>query len=86
MSLSRRSFFVGLGASVLAAPAVIRIPGLLMPVSPVPVPVTGSWPFIDMLPIERIRVAAVSRRLSAEYTLVLPGYVLAMRTNTEEIR
>lgn len=36
MDLSRRGFFSGLGAVVgvaLAAPAVIRIPGLLMPVS-----------------------------------------------------
>ena len=32
LDLTRRSLFVGLGATLLAAPAVVRIPKLLMPI------------------------------------------------------
>lgn len=35
MRLDRRGFLTGLGAAFVAAPAVIRTPGLLMPVKPV---------------------------------------------------
>lgn len=36
MTPSRRRFLFGAGAAALAAPAIIRLPGLLMPVHPVP--------------------------------------------------
>ncbi len=40
---SRRAFLIGLGAAI-AAPAVIRTPGLLMPVHEIIVPKTLTWP------------------------------------------
>jgi hypothetical protein len=41
--IARRGFFGGLGA-LLAAPAIIRSPGLLMPVKPVFVPPEFAMP------------------------------------------
>lgn len=41
--IARRGLLAGLGASLLAAPAIIRTPGLLMPVKPVVVPPALCW-------------------------------------------
>ena len=45
LSISRRSFFSSLaaGMGILAAPAIIKLPGLLMPIKAQPVP--RAWHF-----------------------------------------
>jgi hypothetical protein len=40
--LSRRSFFTGLGASLIGAPAVITRPGLLMPLRGILLPLAPT--------------------------------------------
>jgi hypothetical protein len=43
MALSRRGFLKGLGITAAVAPAIIRTPGLLMPIRPYRLDVYTGW-------------------------------------------
>jgi hypothetical protein len=71
--IQRRGLLAGLGA-LLAAPAIIRTPGLLMPVKPPLVVVTGvDWGSGDWNAVAHMTSISGSARWEVSVHLVLPG-------------
>jgi hypothetical protein len=83
--LSRRTMFAGLAATI-AAPAIIRTPGLLMPIKAYPAELYGIGPAMTatevLQRVNRLHASALVHRVSfRDYWAALADQMLADRVH-----
>ena len=71
---TRRGFLGGLIGSLIAAPAVIRTPGLLMPIKPYPE--IGWLPYDNALNAESLEIMMIEIKNSMTRAMMIPNRMI----------